>query len=105
MIAAQLKSPEDFLKLIACCCRCRASTRHGSLVLAAASGGAAGDPLSGVLEVLLQALGAARGRRSGGRSVESSTASTAVMCCPTVRRTGARGVEMPRRPCRKECTR
>lgn len=57
VIAAQLKSPEDFLKLIALLLSVqgiRGGT--GASWSAAASGGAVGDAASGVLEVLLQAL-------------------------------------------------
>ncbi|MBM4512902.1 hypothetical protein GS438_05925 [Rhodococcus hoagii] len=57
VIAAQLKSPEDFLKLIALLLSVQGiHGGTGASWLAAASGGAAGDAASGVLEVLLQAL-------------------------------------------------
>ncbi|NKS22301.1 hypothetical protein GS467_13950 [Rhodococcus hoagii] len=57
VIAAQLKSPEDFLKLIALLLSVQGiHGGTGASWSAATSGGAAGDAASGVLEVLLQAL-------------------------------------------------
>ncbi|NKS16894.1 hypothetical protein GS490_11240 [Rhodococcus hoagii] len=72
VIAAQLKSPEDFLKLIALLLSVQGiHGGTGASWSAAASGGAAGDAASGVLEVLLQALARGDGHLEAiGRIVE-----------------------------------